>query len=104
MKKQNERYFDSKPAGLKPWTFSQDLQSPHKKGQMVAMFDFLELSLILSLKAVSVLNWKNVAGSKNRLSSKFWLLLTETVSEVCLSIKNFKFSRFDLGTNFWTKE
>ena len=39
-------------------------QSSVKKGRMKAMFHFIELRWIYSLKCVSDLNWKNIAGPK----------------------------------------
>ena len=53
------------------------------------MFDYFGNEIDFSLKAVSVLNWKNVARPKNEkrfLTSKFRLFATETVfmqSEIC---------------------
>ena len=44
--------------------------SAQKKGRIVAMFDFLELRWIFSLKAVSDLNWKKSCLTKNEKG--FW--------------------------------
>ena len=65
----------------------------------VAMFDFFKLRWIFSLKAISVLNWRDVARSKKRtsfLTFKFcfwqprWFLV-----ETWFSLKSFKPARFE---------
>ena len=49
-------------------------QSSVKKGRMKAMFHFIELRWIYSLKCVSDLNWKNIAGPKTATATLFFSL------------------------------